>query len=345
MTEPPRQLVRDLEAQAVDVVVGPVDPHDGRAVGERVLDLGRLEVGGNEHVGRDADRGSSGGRRAREVSGARAAERLEAEGAEPGRGDRDRPILERQRRVAGVVLDQQPFDADRRTEPVRAHQGRAADLEPALGWGVDRKELEVAPDARSPARDRVGGDEPAHQLQVDVDLERAEARGTDVARTDGLGRAAVATPEAADAGRRRGVAGGSGEFDGHGTVLSRMGRSDRQMRRPSTRRVPGGSPYLAGEPARNWHLAGSAPVGCRGFNGPVPPPLLIALFSWRDGTNPDTRPSRAGPRRLRYGCTRRGPRGPGAGQLAAASTSADAAERAWSASAGASADGASTSSR
>ena len=34
-------------------------------------------------------------------------------------------------------------------------------------------------------------------------------------------------------------------------------------------------PYLAGGPARIWHLADSTPVGCRGFIGPVPPPLLI----------------------------------------------------------------------
>ena len=46
---------------------------------------------------------------------------------------------------------------------------------------------------------------------------------------------------------------------------------------PSRRKGPQGSvPYRAGEPARNWHLAGSTPVGCRGFNGPVPPPLWIS---------------------------------------------------------------------
>src|SRR3954449_682464 len=33
-------------------------------------------------------------------------------------------------------------------------------------------------------------------------------------------------------------------------------------------------PYRAGGPARTWHLADSS-VGCRGFNGPVPLPLLI----------------------------------------------------------------------
>src|SRR5262245_34629021 len=32
-------------------------------------------------------------------------------------------------------------------------------------------------------------------------------------------------------------------------------------------------PYLAGGPARTWHLAESS-VGCRGFNGPVPQPTL-----------------------------------------------------------------------
>lgn len=44
-------------------------------------------------------------------------------------------------------------------------------------------------------------------------------------------------------------------------------------------------PYLAGGPARIWHLADSTPVGCRGFNGPVPLPLLIrALRLCADAT-------------------------------------------------------------
>ena len=44
---------------------------------------------------------------------------------------------------------------------------------------------------------------------------------------------------------------------------------------PSSRKGLREFPYLAGGPARIWHLADSTPVGCRGFNGPVPPPLLI----------------------------------------------------------------------
>ena len=43
-------------------------------------------------------------------------------------------------------------------------------------------------------------------------------------------------------------------------------------------------PYRAGGPARTWHLADSS-VGCRGFIGPVPLPLLIrALRLWADAT-------------------------------------------------------------
>jgi len=65
-----------------------------------------------------------------------------------------------------------------------------------------------------------------------------------------------------------------------------------QLRRPRNRtvktrrpfrcgRVSTELPYLAGGPARSWHLVGSTPIGCRGFNGPVPPPLLIsALQLW-----------------------------------------------------------------
>ena len=45
----------------------------------------------------------------------------------------------------------------------------------------------------------------------------------------------------------------------------------------------GSIPHLAGGPARIWHLAGVAPVGCRGFIGPVPPPLLIRALRLSGG--------------------------------------------------------------
>src|SRR5436305_13933955 len=40
-------------------------------------------------------------------------------------------------------------------------------------------------------------------------------------------------------------------------------------------------PYLAGGPARIWHRAGIAAGRLSGFTGPVPPPLLIRVFSCR----------------------------------------------------------------
>jgi hypothetical protein len=47
--------------------------------------------------------------------------------------------------------------------------------------------------------------------------------------------------------------------------------------------LPGGRvfeiPYLAGGPARIWHRAGIAAGRLSGFTGPVPPPLLIRVFS------------------------------------------------------------------
>ena len=92
--EAPAGLVGDLEAQPVDVVVGALDRDDRRAVGEGVVDLGRLEVGRDEHVGRQPDRGRRGGRRAGEVAGRGAGERLDAELDGPRRRDRDGPILE-----------------------------------------------------------------------------------------------------------------------------------------------------------------------------------------------------------------------------------------------------------
>ncbi len=51
-------------------------------------------------------------------------------------------------------------------------------------------------------------------------------------------------------------------------------------------------PYRAGGPARTWHLADSS-VGCRGFIGPVPLPLLIrALRLCRDATGASTQRQR-----------------------------------------------------
>ena len=60
-----------------------------------------------------------------------------------------------------------------------------------------------------------------------------------------------------------------------GEVVDGNEHSLEQKTLPDGKGLEGSSPYRAGGPARTWHLAGSTPAGCRGFNGPVPPPLLI----------------------------------------------------------------------
>ena len=258
----PAELVGDLEAQAVDVVVGAVDRDDRRPVGERVLDLGRLEVGRHEHVGGQARcrRGRRG--RAGEVAGARAGQRVEPEGERLRRRDRDRAVLERERRVAGVVLDQERVDA----EGLAQASGRD-DRRPADGEAADRRARPGA--ARGSARRPPAGwrGSPAYRrpngVEVIRDLERAETGRTDVVEARFLRSAAAATDEAGHGGCGAGA--GAGRRSGR-RRLDRHRRSSRERweargtgrrKDPSTRgRVQGGTPYLAGEPARNWHLAG-----------------------------------------------------------------------------------------
>ena len=103
--ESPAGLVGDFEAEPVDVVIRALDRDDGRAVRQRVVDLGGLEIGRDEHEGRQPGGRCRGRRRARQVPGRRAGERLDAELERPRGGDGNSPILEAQRRVARVVLD------------------------------------------------------------------------------------------------------------------------------------------------------------------------------------------------------------------------------------------------
>ena len=115
------------------------------------------------------------------------------------RGDGHGPILEAQRRVARVVLDPQPVEAEDGCEPVGGDERRRADRQPAIGRGVDGKKLEIPPDPGGSCRDRLPADARRHQPVVVVDLEGTEARRTDVRQADRLGGAAVATAHAHDA--------------------------------------------------------------------------------------------------------------------------------------------------
>ena len=124
------------EQSRFDVVVGAVDHEHRGAVGGRGDDLLALEVGGDEDVGRQAQRGPGGRRRAGQVARRGAGERLVAELDGLGGGHRHDPVLERVRRVRRLGLDvelalepelgRQPVGPDQRRAPHREARARAA---------------------------------------------------------------------------------------------------------------------------------------------------------------------------------------------------------------------------
>ena len=161
--------------------------------------------------------------------------------AGPRRGDRDGPVLEREGRVAGVVLEPEVVDAEGRAQPVCADERRRADR---AGHGpAARRRAGARGSARCPAagpRSPRGSPAPRTTPVVVRDLERAEARGADIGRADRLGPPTVATDEADDARRghdraARVVGGRLGRWCGRGRRSSssaprlggRLGRRDR----------------------------------------------------------------------------------------------------------------------
>ena len=137
--EAPAGLVGDLEAQPVHVVVRAVDGHDRRAVRERVLDLGALEV----RRARTRRQGCPSAAAAAAVAPARLPVEAQASVSMPNdrgsrRGDGHGAVLERERRVARVVLDPQAVDADRAAEAIAPEGAAWTDREAARRRGRRR---------------------------------------------------------------------------------------------------------------------------------------------------------------------------------------------------------------
>ena len=156
--EAPAGLVGHLEAQPVDVVVRSLDRDDRRPVRQGMVHLGRFEVGRDEDVGRQSERGRRGSRCSGEVPGRRAGQRFHPELHRPSRRHRDRPILEAERRVAGVVLDPQPVEAEGRRQPIgrqeRCRPDRQA-REPAVRQPGSSSAYRQMPGARAAIEARV----------------------------------------------------------------------------------------------------------------------------------------------------------------------------------------------
>ena len=194
-----------------------------------------------------------------------------AELAGAGRGDRDDAVLERVRRVRGVVLDPDLAQAEALGEPVGADQRRAAGGQAAArrraggraGLVGERQEVRVAPDVLR-ARPGCGGAAGAGRPPG-----RRGRRRPRAARSSARRRTA---PRARTPPRIRDISG----------LLA-------PMKKPPPVRGGGSSWSLRPHLVRNWHRSRravhAAAGGCRGFIGPVPPPLWMCPAMWRHHTS------------------------------------------------------------
>jgi len=181
-------LAGDLRAEAIDVVVVAAHGDEVGSVHAGGQHLLLLQVGGNEDVGLEAGRRSVSRDRVGEIAGRGAGDRLEAELPGPGERHRDDPVLERVRRIGGVVLDPDLPQTELVGEAIGAQQrGPPRGQRPARGRGYGQK-VPVAPD-----RVRSGLDPAAQLIRIGVttrrigDLERTEAPLADVARVERIG--------------------------------------------------------------------------------------------------------------------------------------------------------------
>ena len=172
-----RPLVQpgELRAQAVDVVVVAVDGNDVAAVDRRGDDLALFEVGGDEHVRAQPGVRGVRGDRVGEVAGRSTGRDLEAELERLAQRDGDDPVLERVRRVAGVVLQPHLAEAELRREAVGPHERREPRPEVDRGIGPHREEVAVAPQRERPGGDLLAAGRGGDRLVVVGHFERAEA--------------------------------------------------------------------------------------------------------------------------------------------------------------------------
>gem|GEM_PF-3384154 len=163
----------EFGGQPVDVVVVAVHGQQGAPVHRGGEHLGLLQRGGDQDHGVPAGPGGGGGDRVRQVAGGGTAQDGEAQFTSRGQRHGHHAVLERVRRVAGVVLHPQVAQAQRGTEAVGLDQPGEA----GLGVGVllhgrrHGQQVPVAPDRAGAGFDGLPGD----VAEVVGDLEGPEA--------------------------------------------------------------------------------------------------------------------------------------------------------------------------
>ena len=189
----PTVVVRELAAQPVDLIVRPVDGDEGRPVHCRPDDLAAFQVGGEEDLGVQSRLRPVRRDRTHEVPGRDASERLELELQRLAGRHAHRTVLERVRRVHGVVLDVQVFESQHPPKIVRLDERREPRPHVEGRVRADGQEIMVPPHGGRAVLDALTGDVAGHRVVVVADLKRAETEFAHVERLDGILLAASTT--------------------------------------------------------------------------------------------------------------------------------------------------------
>src|SRR5215470_17613329 len=192
--ERPAVLVRDLRAQAVDLVVRPVNGDQRGIVDQRREHLALLEIGRDEDIGLQPSLGRVSRHGVGQVSCRRTRDGVEPELARLRHRHRDDAILERPRGMAdGVVLDPDLATAQLVGQVPRPDQRREAHVVAHRHVTLDRQQVLVAPHARRPRGDRCACDDALERLVLVVDFEWAETELADVNGGGGIVTATLPT--------------------------------------------------------------------------------------------------------------------------------------------------------
>ena len=178
------------------MVVVAIDAHQRGAIDLGVENLRRLQVGGNQDEGLQAQPRGMRGNGVGQIPGRRAANRVESECLRIGQRHGHHAILEAQRGHAdGVVLDVEIARADALGQARRLHQRRKAGRRLRLIAVRHRQQGAITPHVQRSLRDGLAGKAGAGVLEVEDHLKRGKTLIADRKRLNPVGLAAFPTSQ------------------------------------------------------------------------------------------------------------------------------------------------------